>query len=160
MKRGNQYSDKVIAFALAARARGNPWKKIVTDIATEFNTRPPSERQMRKWYKEWGASPSDQETFLKQTMLNTARAAIPAAAYATEKFAIEQGIPELMKALNDSEDPQIAIGMMILSMLEKQLGREIFDNAVSKYQRTRENSSETQITRTSNQNTSNPIIKK
>lgn len=160
MKRRSRYPDKVIAFALTERARGTPWKKIAADIRAEFDIRSPSERQMRDWYKEWGAGPSDPEMLMRQTLINTVRAAAPAAAFAIQKIAIEQGVPALMEAWQQGKDPQVAGGVMILSMLEKQLGSEIYDKAVNEYQRMRENMSGTETTGALNQNTSELTVKK
>ncbi len=159
MKRRSRYPDKVIAFALTERARGTPWKKIAADIRAEFDIRSPSERQMRDWYKEWGAGPSDPEMLMRQTLINTVRAATPAAAFATQRIAVEQGVPALIQAWQQGKDPRIAGGVMILSILEQQVGSEIYDKVVSEYQRIREHRPEGKITGLLNQITSEPPVR-
>jgi hypothetical protein len=52
LKRKSRFGDKVIAFAVAERRRGVKWKEIVEAIARHFAIKPPTERQMRKWYQE------------------------------------------------------------------------------------------------------------
>jgi len=64
VKRRSHYSDKVIAFALAMRSRGIRWKQIESGIREAFEIKPPSERQMRNWYKEFSGSVTGDRVFI------------------------------------------------------------------------------------------------
>ena len=137
MKRKSRYEDKVIAFAVAERRRGVKWKEIVDAIASHFAIKPPTERQMRKWYQEFGVDAVDPEKLLKENLVKVARATTPIAAFATQKYAIEQ-VPNLVEAYKQGKDPWIAGGIMVLSMLEQTVGTEKFNELLDEYQKTRE----------------------
>lgn len=136
MKRKSRYDDKVIAFAVAERRRGVKWKEIVDAIASHFAIKPPTERQMRKWYQEFGIDAVDPEKLLKENLVKVARATTPIAAFATQKYAIEQ-VPNLVEAYKQGKDPWIAGGIMVLSMLEQTIGTEKFNQLLDEYQKTR-----------------------
>ena len=140
MKRRSRYSDKVIAFALAERRRGVKWKEIVDGIRREFGIKPPTERQMRDWYKELGGGSADPERLLRENLIKVARATTPIAAFTTQKFVIEQ-VPTLVEAWKQGRDPWIAGGVMILSMLEQTAGTETFDKILDEYQEMRKGKS-------------------
>jgi hypothetical protein len=137
LKRKSRFGDKVIAFAVAERRRGVKWKEIVDAIASHFAIKPPTERQMRKWYQEFGVDAVDPEKLLKENLIKVARATTPIAAFATQKYAIEQ-VPNLVEACKQGKDPWIAGGIMVLSMLEQTVGSEKFNQLLDEYQRTRE----------------------
>ena len=137
MKRNSRFGDKVIAFAVAERRRGVKWKDIVDAIARHFAIKPPTERQMRKWYQEFGVDAVDPEKLLKENLVKVARATTPIAAFATQKYAIEQ-VPNLVEAWKQGKDPWIAGGLMVLSMLEQTVGSEKFNRLLDEYQKTRE----------------------
>ena len=59
------------------------------------------------------------------------------AAFAAQQLAIEQGIPALVEAFQRKEDPLVAGGLMILSMLEQTVGKK-YDEIVRQYQEMRE----------------------
>ena len=136
MKRRSRYADKVIAFALAERSRGVKWKEITEGIRREFVIKPPTERQMRDWYKELGGGSADPERLLRENLIKVARATTPIAAFTTQKFVIEQ-VPTLVEAWKEGKDPWIAGGIMILSMLEQTAGTETFDKILNEYQEMR-----------------------
>ena len=136
MKRKSRYDDKVIAFAVTERRRGVKWKEIVDAIARHFAIKPPTERQMRKWYQEYGVDAVDLEKLLKENLIKVARATTPIAAFATQKFAIEQ-VPTLVEAWKQGKDPWTAGGIMVLSMLEQTVGTEKFNQLLEEYQKTR-----------------------
>ena len=136
MKRKSRYGDKVIAFAVAERRRGVKWKEIVNAIARHFAIKPPTERQMRKWYQEFGVDASDPEKLLKENLIKVARATTPIAAFATQKYAIEQ-VPALVEAWKQGQDPWTAGGIMMLSLLEQTVGTEKFDQILDEYQKSR-----------------------
>jgi len=97
------------------RRRGVKWNEIVDAIARHFAIKPPTERQMRKWYQEYGVDASDPEKLLKENLIKVARATTPIAAFATQKYAIEQ----------------------VLSMLEQTVGTEKFNQLLEEYQKSR-----------------------
>ncbi len=136
MKRKSRYGDKVIAFAVAERRRGVKWKEIVDAIARHFAIKPPTERQMRKWYQEFGVDAADPEKLLRENLVKVARATTPIAAFATQKYAIEQ-VPALVEAWKQGKDPWTAGGIMVLSMLEQTVGTEKFDQILDEYQKSR-----------------------
>ncbi len=136
MKRKSRYDDKVIAFAVAERKRGVKGKGIVDAIGRHFGIKPPTERQMRKWYQEFGVDAADPEKLLRENLLKVARATTPVAAFATQKFAIEQ-VPALVDAWKQGKDPWIAGGVMVLSMLEQTVGSEKFNEILNDYQKER-----------------------
>jgi len=138
MKRRSRYPDKVIAYALAQRGRGTKWKDIVDGIKQEFGIRPPSERQMRDWYKELGGGSADPERLLRESLVQVARATTPLAAFAAQKLAIQQVVPELVEAWRKGESPWIAGGTMIVSMLEQTVGSDTYDAIIRRYQQIRE----------------------
>ena len=137
MKRRSRYDDKVIAFAVTERRRGAKWKEIVNTIAHHFAIKPPTERQMRKWYQEYGIDAGDPERLLRENLVKVARATTPIAAFATQKFAVEQ-VPYLVEAWKQGKDPWIAGGIMVLSMLEQTIGSHKFNQLVKEYQLTRQ----------------------
>ncbi len=136
MKRKSRYDDKVIAFAVAERKRGVRWKEIVDAIGRHFGIKPPTERQMRKWYQEFGLDAADPEKLLRENLVKVARATTPVAAFATQKFAIEQ-VPALVDAWKQGKDPWIAGGVMVLSMLEQTVGSEKFNQIIEEYKKNR-----------------------
>lgn len=138
MKRGTRYSDKVIAFALTERGRGARWKDIQDGIRQQFQIKPPSERQMRAWYKDFGGGSADPEKLLRETLLKVGKAAIPAAAFATDKLYAEQGVPTLIEVYKQGGDLEVAGAIMILSVLEQRVGTETYEKAVMQYQQMRE----------------------
>jgi hypothetical protein len=137
LKRRSRYDDKVIAFAVTERRRGAKWKEIVSTIAHHFAIKPPTERQMRKWYKEYGVDTADPEKLLRENLVKVARATTPIAAFATQKFTIEQ-IPSLVEAWKQGKDLWIASGMMVLSMLEQTVGSDKFNQLLQEYQLTKQ----------------------
>ena len=136
MKRRSRYGDKVIAFAVAERKRGVKWKEIVDAIGRHFGIKPPTERQMRKWYQEFGADAADPEKLLRENLVKVARATTPVAAFATQKFAVEQ-VPALVDAWKQGKDPWIAGGVMVLSMLEQTVGSEKFNQIIEEFRKNR-----------------------
>ena len=141
MKRRSRYSDKVIAFALTERSRGARWKEVTEGIQRQFGIKPPTERQMREWYKEFGGT-GDPERVLRENLIQVARATTPVAAFATQKYVMEQ-VPTLVEAWKEGKDPWIAGGIMVLSMLEQTAGTEAFDRILSEYQKMRKGESVT-----------------
>jgi hypothetical protein len=137
LKRKSRYDDKVIAFAVTERRRGVKWKEIVDAIAHHFAIKPPTERQMRKWYKEYGGDTADPEKLLRENLVKVARATTPIAAFATQKFAIEQ-VPSLVEAGKQGKDLWIAGGIMVLSILEQTVGSDKFNQLLQEYQLTRQ----------------------
>ncbi|MFC1982486.1 hypothetical protein ACFLV5_01670 [Chloroflexota bacterium] len=137
MKRRSRYDDKVIAFAVTERRRGAKWKEIVNTIAHHFAIKPPTERQMRKWYQEYGIDAGDPERLLRENLVKVARATTPIAAFTTQKFAVEQ-VPYLVEAWKQGKDPWIAGGIMVLSMLEQIVGSDKFNQLLKEYQLTRQ----------------------
>ncbi len=135
MNRKSRYSDKVIAFAVAERNRGVKWKDITDAVARHFAIKPPTERQMRTWFQELGAE-EDPEKILRENLVKVARATAPMAAFATQKFVVEQ-VPGLVEAWKEGKDPWTAGGVMVLSILEQTVGTERFNRIIEEYLRTR-----------------------
>jgi hypothetical protein len=92
---------------------------------------------MRKWYKEYGVDTADPEKLLRENLVKVARATTPIAAFATQKFAIEQ-VPSLVEAWKQGKDPWIAGGIMVLSMLEQTVGSDKFNQVLQEYQLSRQ----------------------
>jgi len=145
LKRKSRYDDKVIAFAVTERRRGVKWKEIVDAIARHFAIKPPTERQMRKWYQEYGIDAVDPEKLLKENLVKVARATTPIAAFATQKYAIEQ-VPNLVEAWKQGKDPWTAGGIMVLSMLEETVGTEKFNQILEEYRKTQKGTIEPTMT--------------
>ena len=137
MKRGTRFSEKVIAFVLTERSRGKRWNDVRNAVRDQFQIEPPSERQMRSWYKEYGGGSILGEKLLRESLVKIARDSTPVAAFAAQQLAIEQGIPALVKAFERKEDPLVAGGVMILSLLEQAVGKK-YDEIVRQYQKMRE----------------------
>lgn len=138
MKRRSRYSDEVIAFALTERGKGTKWKEIMDGIRREFKTKPPSERQMRSWYKYYGGGTTDKDRLVRETLIKVARDSTPAAAFQTQQFTIQQGIPALFDWYQRIKDPYIAGVVMILSTLEQMAGSELYEKGIKVYQQERE----------------------
>ena len=136
MKRKSRYNDKVIAFAVAERRRGVKWKEIVEAIGRHFGMKPPTERQMRKWYQEFGVDAVDPEKLLRENLVKVARATTLNAVFTTQKFAVEQ-VPTLVEAWKQGKDPWTAGGIMVLSLLEQTVGSKRFNRIIVEYQKTR-----------------------
>lgn len=136
MKRKSRYNDKVIAFAVAERRRGVKWKEIVEAIGRHFGMKPPTERQMRKWYQEFGVDAVDPEKLLTENLVKVARATTLNAVFTTQKFAVEQ-VPTLVEAWKQGKDPWTAGGIMVLSLLEQTVGTKKFNQILEEYQKTR-----------------------
>ena len=136
-KRGHSFSKKVIAFAVTERSRGVRWKDIRNTIKQEFQIRPPSERQMWSWYHEYDGASIDLEKMLREALIKAARDSIPAAALATHQLTTQQGIPALLRALRQNEDPRLAGTVMILSTLEQMVGSEVYEGGIKEYQQER-----------------------
>ncbi len=135
MKRKSRYSDKVIAFAIAERNRGVKWQAITEAVGRHFAIKPPTERQMRKWFQEFEGL-EDPEKILRENLVKVARATAPMAAFTTQKFIVEQ-VPGLVEAWKQGKDPWTAGGIMVLSLLERTVGSERFNQIVGEYQKTR-----------------------
>lgn len=143
MKRGTRFSEKVIAFVLTERSRGKRWNDVRNAVRDQFQIEPPSERQMRSWYKEYGGGSIDQEKLLRETLIKMARDSTPALALAAQQNVIERGIPRLLQAFErkgsgfvQKEDPVVVIGLFLLSYLEENLG-EKFDEVLRRYREIR-----------------------
>ena len=135
MKRRTLYSEKVIAFAMTERSRGARWKEVTERVSRQFGIKPPTERQMRKWYNEFGGT-NDPERLLRENLIKVARATTPIAAFTAQKYAMEQ-VPTLVEAWKEGKNPWVAGGVMILSMLEQTSGTEVFEEILQEYQKTR-----------------------
>ena len=136
MKRKSRFNDKVFAFAVAERRRGVKWKEIVEAIGRHFGMKPPTERQMRKWYQEFGVDAVDPEKLLRENLVKVARATTLNAVFTTQKFAVEQ-VPTLVEAWKQGKDPWTAGGIMVLSLLEQTVGTKKFNQIFVEYQKTR-----------------------
>ncbi len=142
MKRRSRYADEVIAYVLAKRARNVKWNEIKDGIKQEFGLKPPSERQMRDWFNEMGGAASDPDRILKERLVQVTKATTPFAIFSAQKLLFEQGIPELVKAWGQGEDPWIAGGTMMLSMLEQTVGSETYNKIIKQYEQIREQRTE------------------
>lgn len=132
-----RFSEKIIAFALAERNRGFQWQDIRDSIRQVFQIQPPSERQMRTWYHQYGGGSIGTEETVREALIKAARESIPVVAVATHQLAVQQGIPVFLKALRQHRDPGVAGVVMILSTLEQMVGSEAFEKGMEKYQRKR-----------------------
>lgn len=137
MKRRSRYSDEVIAFALAERGKGTKWKEIMDGIAREFKTKPPSERQMRSWYKYYGGGTTDKDRLVRETLVKIARDSTPAVAFQTQQYTLQQGIPTLLDYYYQLKDPHLAGAVMMLSLLEQMVGSEVYEKGIEVYQQER-----------------------
>lgn len=143
MKRGTRFSEKVVAFALTERSRGKRWNDIINAIRETFHIEPPTERQMRNWYREYGGGTIDQDKLLRESLIKMARESTPVLALAAQQNVIERGIPRLLQAFErkgtkyvQKEDPAVVIGLFLLSFLEENLGAK-FDEVLRRYQEIR-----------------------
>jgi hypothetical protein len=135
VKRKSRYSDEIIAYAVAERSRGVKWKAISEGIARHFAIKSPTERQMRDWFSEFGGDPEDPEKILRENLVKIARATTPLAAFATQKYLLEQ-VPNLVEAWEQGKDPWTAGGMMVLSILETTVGTDKFNQIQEEYRNT------------------------
>ncbi|RLC94453.1 MAG: hypothetical protein DRI40_07450 [Chloroflexi bacterium] len=132
MKRRSRYSDKVIAYVLAQRAKGVRWKDIAAGVTEEFGTKAPCERQMREWQREFGDGPTDPERVVREALVSATRAATPLAVFMSQKALLEK-IPSLVEAIRSGDDPWVAGGVMILTILEETAGKEAFEKSLARY---------------------------
>lgn len=144
MKRGTRFSEKVVAFVLTERSRGKRWKDIINTVRETFHIEPPSERQMRTWYRDYGGGSIDQEKLLRETLIKIVRDITPVAAVTAQQIALERGMPRLLQAFErkgsgfvEKEDPAVVVGLFMLSYLEENLG-EKFDEVLRRYHEIRE----------------------
>ena len=144
MKKGTKFSEKVVAFALTERSRGKRWKDIENAIRQEFQIEPPSERQMRNWYREYGGGAIDQDKLLRESLIKIIRDSTPIWALTAQQIAMEKGLPRLLQTFErqgakymQKEDPAVAIGLSLLFYMEETLG-EKFDEVLRRYRETRE----------------------
>jgi len=137
MKRRSRYSEEVIAFALEQRGKGIKWKEIMAGIAREFKTKPPSERQMRSWYRYYGGG-TDKDRLVRETLVKIVRDSTPAIAFQTQQYAVQQGIPTLIDHYQRLKDPYLAGTVMMLSLLEQMVGSEVYEKGIEMYQEDRE----------------------
>jgi len=138
MKRRSRYSDEVIAFVLAERGKGTKWKEIMDGIAREFNTKPPSERQMRSWYKYYGGGTTDKDRLVRETLIKVARDSTPAVAFQTQQFFVQQGVPTLLDYYYQFKDIHLAGAIMSFLVLEQMVGSEVYEKGLKIYQEERE----------------------
>jgi hypothetical protein len=143
MKQGARFPENVIAFALTERSRGKRWKDIQTAIKQEFQIEPPTERQMRRWYGEYGGGTIDRDKLLRETLIKSIRASTPALALAAQDTVIEKGLPALLAAYErigskymQKDDPAVVAGLFLLLQLEQNLGAK-FDEVLRRYQEIR-----------------------
>ena len=137
MTRGTRFSEKVVAFVLTERSRGKRWNDIINAVRETFDIQPPTERQMRNWYREYGGVSISTEKLLRESLIKVARNTAPLVAFATQQVAVEQGIPALAEAFQRNKDPRIVGGVLILSMLEQTVGDK-FDEVIRIYQEIKE----------------------
>jgi len=140
VKRGTRFSEKVVAFVLTERSRGKRWSDVTNAVREAFQIEPPTERQMRNWYREYGGGAIDQEKLLRETLIKMVRDSTPVVALAAQQNVIERGIPRLLQAFEkkgsgfvQKEDPAVVIGVFLLAFLEENLGDK-FDEALRRYQ--------------------------
>ena len=143
MKRGARFSNEVIAFALTERSRRKRWKDIQNAIKQEFQIEPPTERQMRRWYEEYGGGTIDRDKLLRETLIKSIRASTPALALAAQDMVIEKGLPVLMAAYErigskyvQKDDPAVVTGLFLLLQLEQNLEGK-FDEVLRRYHQLR-----------------------
>ncbi len=136
MKRSSRYPDKVIAYALAQRSNRVRWKEIQDGIRREFGIRPPSDRRMREWCKEFGGGSNQPEEIFRQTLMEMARAATPWAAFTTQKFVIDQ-VSTIVDAWRRGEKPWIVGGIIIMSVFEEMVGSDTFEEIIRRYEEAR-----------------------
>ncbi|MCL0090199.1 hypothetical protein M1O54_07635 [Dehalococcoidia bacterium] len=133
MKRRSQYPGNVIAYALAQRSNRAKWKEIQDGIRREFGIKPPSDRQMREWCKEFGGGSNEPESILRQTLVEMTKASAPWAAFTTQKFVIDQ-VSTIVDAWKRGEKPWIVGGIIIMSVFEEMVGSEMFDEILRRYE--------------------------
>jgi len=133
MKRKSQYPDKIIAYALAQRSNRARWKEIQDGIRREFGIKPPSDRQMREWCKEFGGGANEPEKILRQTLVEMAKASTPWAAFTTQKFVIDQ-VSTIVDAWKRGERPWIVGGIIIMSVFEEMVGSDMFEEILRRYE--------------------------
>ncbi len=137
MKRRSRYADEVIAYVLARRSKGIKWREIKEGIKQEFGLKSPSERAMREWCNEFGGN-ADADRLLKERLIQVTKATTPFAIFSAQRTLFEQGIPELVNAWGRGENPWIAGGTMVLSMLENTVGSDTYETIIKQYQQIRE----------------------
>lgn len=138
MKQGTRFSDKVIAFSLTERSRGARWKDIQNAIKREFQMEPPSERQMRNWYKQYGGGSINAEKLLQESLVKVAKDSTTLAAFTTQQYTIAQVIPQFMNAYREGKDPQIVGTKILLMMVNQMVGDNTYERASMEYESERE----------------------
>jgi len=144
MKRGTRFSEKVVAFVLTERSRGKRWNDIINAVKETFHIEPPTERQMRNWYREYGGGEINQDKLLRGCLIRIMKDTTPVAALAAQQYLQEKGIPGLLQAFEkkgtkyvQKEDPIVVMGLLLLSQLEQNLGDK-FDEVLRRYQEIKE----------------------
>ena len=146
MKRRSRYSDELIGYVLTERGKGAKWKEIINGIKQEFQTKSPSERQMRAWLVYYRAlRGTDQDRMVRETLVKIARDSTPIAAFQTLQFTVQEGIPTLMDWYRQTGDPYVAGVVTVLCTLEKIVGSKLYDEGTKVYQQERERKAESAI---------------
>jgi len=143
-----KYDIGVVTYAVTERNRGGTWKDIREAIRTRFHIEPPTERIMLQWHKRYGGEQSAGiEVLVTDAAANLAKRALPVAATQTYGALIEEGFPSIIQYYKRGVDLEVAAAIVVLSMLERQFGSRVYEDAVREFQqirveRTTEESSE------------------
>jgi len=131
------FKREVRDYVIVERYKGKPWKQIVEEVGGKFNIAPPSIRIMQSWFQAYQSSAED-PTGVKFIVTAVEEAANRAQPLAYARMMTE--IPNIFKLHEQFSIPMEDAGWIIcLSVIEKQVGREKFDDIIYKYKEIRDN---------------------
>ncbi|MFA5055573.1 MAG: hypothetical protein WC562_05305 [Dehalococcoidia bacterium] len=131
-----RYSVEVKLFALDERAAGKKWKQIQHDIQETFNVEPPSLRILDKWRKNLNREK------LSQLVIDQSKKALTQNEDMVLQTVASGLIPILWQTRDDGHNMECETWLWFFSVIERQLGREKFDQFLEEYRRRRRESRE------------------
>lgn len=130
------FEREVRDYVIVERYKQKRWKQIVDEVREKFDIDPPSIRIMQSWFKAYQTS-SDDPNGVKFIATMVEEAANRATPIAYAKMMAE--MPHLLQLHEMHKVPFEDAGWMVcLLALEDRVGRERFDDIVSRYKRLRD----------------------
>lgn len=129
-----RYQTDMIAFVIAERTRGSSWKEVGEAVRRRFEIKPPTERQMRTWWKRYGA---DRSTGVRDLLIKAFEESTQKMVAQSFRLFCELGIPSLSRMEELGVPGDLAPWLSVMVTLEAQLGSQAFDQLLEEYARWR-----------------------
>lgn len=124
-----RYSAQVKLYAIDERRAGKPWKQVQYGIREKFNVEPPSLRAMEKWQKTLDGEQ------LRQLAIEEGKKMLPESTVLQQ---VASGlIPILWQTHDAGEDMERETWLWFFSVIERQLGRDRFEQYFDEYRNKR-----------------------